>query len=308
MDEAVFPPCCLTWDQTMVEVVKIMVTSSKGPVHHCCSQCPRLCSRPLLTHASVRDSWTLTGMSGSASPGATAPFSWVLVHTRFCLCPPGVCFPVLCRLSNQIPLTSKVKISCGSQSLFQIPQVGKCVGSPRTFLTVWEFLWYNFSAVCGLSAWWLYGRIHSNLLQEHLCHRLCNSGRFTQSLCPCSRPLVTCISSGDTNICLAQSLCSCWVLVQHYGLYSPWKSPSQNPGLGSLSLLQGIFPTGIEPRCLTLQVDSLPAESQGKPKNTGVGNLFLLQWIFLTQELKQGLPHCRQILYQLSFQGSSWPT
>ena len=24
-------------------------------------------------------------------------FSWVLVHTRFCLCPPRVCFPVLCR-------------------------------------------------------------------------------------------------------------------------------------------------------------------------------------------------------------------
>ena len=24
-------------------------------------------------------------------------FSWVLVHTRFCLCPPRVCFPILCR-------------------------------------------------------------------------------------------------------------------------------------------------------------------------------------------------------------------
>ena len=27
------------------------------------------------------------------------------------------------------------------------------------------------------------------------------------------------------------------------GLYSPWNSPGQNTGLGSLSLLQGIFPT-----------------------------------------------------------------
>ena len=27
----------------------------------------------------------------------TAPFFWVLVHTRFCLCPPRVCFPVLCK-------------------------------------------------------------------------------------------------------------------------------------------------------------------------------------------------------------------
>ena len=43
--------------------------------------------------------------------------------------------------------------------------------------------------------------------------------------------------------------------------------------------------------------DSLPAEPQGKPKNTGVGSLPLLQEIFLTQESNQGLLHCRQILY-----------
>ena len=60
---------------------------------------------------------------------------------------------------------------------------------------------------------------------------------------------------------------------------------------------------GIEPRSPTLQADSLPAEPQGKPKNTGVGSLSLLQ-IFPTQELNWGLLHCRQILYQLSYQGS----
>jgi len=49
------------------------------------------------------------------------------------------------------------------------------------------------------------------------------------------------------------------------GLYSPWNSPGQNTGVGSLSLLQGIFPT---------------------------------------QELNQGLLHCKLILYQLSYQGS----
>ena len=48
--------------------------------------------------------------------------------------------------------------------------------------------------------------------------------------------------------------------------------------MGSLSLLQGMFPTqGIELRSLALQADSLPAEPQGKPKNTGVGSLSLLQ-------------------------------
>ena len=49
------------------------------------------------------------------------------------------------------------------------------------------------------------------------------------------------------------------------GLYSPWNSPGHNTEVGSLSLLQGIFPTqGLNPG-LTLQADSLPAEPQGKP-------------------------------------------
>ena len=53
--------------------------------------------------------------------------------------------------------------------------------------------------------------------------------------------------------------------LQPHGLHSPWSSPGQNTGVGSFSLLQGIFPT---------------------------------------QRLNPGLPHCRQILYQLSHQGS----
>ena len=61
---------------------------------------------------------------------------------------------------------------------------------------------------------------------------------------------------------------------------------------------------GIEPKSPTLQADSLPAEPPGKPKNTGVGSLYLLQQIFPTQELNQVLLHCRWILYQLSYQGS----
>ena len=65
------------------------------------------------------------------------------------------------------------------------------------------------------------------------------------------------------------------------------------------------FPNpGIQPRSPTLQADCLPAEPQGKPKNTGVGSLSLLQQIFLTQELNLGLPHCWWILHQLSHQGS----
>ena len=41
---------------------------------------------------------------------------------------------------------------------------------------------------------------------------------------------------------------------------------------------------GIKPRSPTLQTDSLPAEPQGKLKNTGVGSLSLLHQTFPTQE------------------------
>ena len=61
---------------------------------------------------------------------------------------------------------------------------------------------------------------------------------------------------------------------------------------------------GIKPRSPALQVDSLPAEPQGKPENTGVGSLSLLQGNFLTQESNQDLLLCRQIVYQLSYQGN----
>ena len=75
----------------------------------------------------------------------------------------------------------------------------------------------------------------------------------------------------------------CPTLRPHGYSHSPWNSPGQNTGVGSLSLLQGIFP------------------NQGS---------------------NPGLPHCRRILYQLSHKrsprilewvaysfasGSSWP-
>ena len=75
---------------------------------------------------------------------------------------------------------------------------------------------------------------------------------------------------------------------------SPFPSPGDRPN------------PGIEPRSPTLQEDSSPAEPPEKPPNTGVGSLSLLQGIFLTQELNRGLLHCRQILYQLSCDGSPW--
>ena len=85
----------------MVEVMKIMATSSKGPMQALLHSGPHLhsggpCSRPPPTHASAADSWTLQSKSGSVSCGVTVPFSWILVHTIFvCVLQESV-FSVLC--------------------------------------------------------------------------------------------------------------------------------------------------------------------------------------------------------------------
>ena len=67
----------------------------KTPCMYCYSPCPQPCSRPPPAYTFARDSQTPTGKSGTVSCGITAHFSWVLMH-RVLLCPPRVCFPVLC--------------------------------------------------------------------------------------------------------------------------------------------------------------------------------------------------------------------
>ena len=107
----------------------------------------------------------------------------------------------------------------------------------------------------------------------------------------------------------------------------PWNSPGQNTGMGSCSLLQGIFPTqGSNPGLLHCWQILYLLSHQGSPldiialffvtpwtiyspwnssgQDTGVGSLSLLQGTFPTQRSNPGLLHCRQILYQLSHKGS----
>ena len=78
----------------MVEVMRIMVTSFKRfHAHTATLSSPNAvaghCQATRLLETPGR-SWE---SSGAVSCEATAPFSWVLVHTRFCLCPPRVCSP-----------------------------------------------------------------------------------------------------------------------------------------------------------------------------------------------------------------------
>ena len=84
-----------------------------------------------------------------------------------------------------------------------------------------------------------------------------------------------------------------------HGLYSPWNSPSQNTGVGSLYLLQGIFPTqgsntGL-PHCRRILYQ---LSHKGSPR--------ILEWIVPSQESNQNLLHCRWILYQLNYQRSPY--
>ena len=82
------------------------------------------------------------------------------------------------------------------------------------------------------------------------------------------------------------------------------KLMTKNNGVGRLCTNR--YKDHLKMRSPALQADSLPAEQQEKPKNTGVGvgSVSFFQWIFPIQELNQGLLHYRQILYQVSCQGS----
>ena len=143
MGGAVFPP--------YLRPTSVGVNEDNGnflqnvPCMHCLIQFPWPCSRPLLTHASARDSWILTRKSGSVSFGVTAPFSWVVVCTRLCLC-----------LQESV---SSVQCNSGSS------MVGLMANSSKT----------AYATGC-------------------VTHVYC-----TQSPCPCSRPLLTHASTGDSQ-------------------------------------------------------------------------------------------------------------
>ena len=89
---------------------------------------------------------------------------------------------------------------------------------------------------------------------------------------------------------------------QTHGLFSLWNSPGQNTGVGSLSLLQGIFPTqGSNPSRSHCRWILYQLNHRGSPRILEWVAYSLLQWIFPTRESNQGLLHCWWILYQLIY-------
>ena len=80
-------------------------------------------------------------------------------------------------------------------------------------------------------------------------------------------------------------------------LLCPWNSPGKNTGVSSYSLLQGIFLTqGLNPGLPHCMQILYSLSHQGSPKNTGIGRHSLLQGIFPTKRWNPGLPHRKQIL------------
>ena len=99
--------------------------------------------------------------------------------------------------------------------------------------------------------------------------------------------------------CLSRSVLSDFIIPRTIParLLCTWRFSRQEYWSGLPCLPLGHLPNpGIKCRTPALQRDSLPAEPPGKPKNTGVGSLSLLQGKFPTQELNWGLLHCREIL------------
>ena len=120
--------------------------------------------------------------------------------------------------------------------------------------------------------------------------------------------LLSCIGEGNGN----PLQCSClenprdggawWAAV--YGVAQSWTRLKRlSSSSRSLRMIEGILKVKVVHSCPALcEPIDCPCNSPGQ--NAGVGSLSLFQEIFPTQGSNPGLPHCRQILYQLSHKGS----
>ena len=92
-----------------------------------------------------------------------------------------------------------------------------------------------------------------------------------------------------SHLVVSDSLQPQWLLPAR--LLCPWGVSKQEYWTGLSCPPPGDLPNpGLKPRSPSLQMDSLPSEPPGKPKNTGVGSLSLLQQIFQTQKSNLGSP------------------
>ena len=141
------------------------------------------------------------------------------------------------RLCQPMPLPETPGHSRASLGLFL---VGSLLLSPG--------FWYPPCSVCALQEsvspvpckfWWLYGGVNGDLLQEGLCH---TQVYCTQSPCPCSSPLLTCTSSGDTPTQFCLILCGVSGSWCTQGMFEPSEHLCQLWGL-ILNVISPLLPS-----------------------------------------------------------------
>ena len=126
----------------------------------------------------------------SVSYGAAAPFSWVLVSTRLCLCPPKSLFPQSCG-------TSVVKSHWPSKS-DSLGMLSPFAGSPGWGICCGPFFGIIVLQIVGCL---LNGSIEALKVtsSKRLCHMLCLLGLLKPEPLSRGRPLLSPASAGDTQ-------------------------------------------------------------------------------------------------------------
>ena len=107
--------------------------------------------------------------------------------------------------------------------------------------------------------------------------------------CKCALPLSCVPLFATLSTVVRQAPLSVGLFRQEYWRGLPCPPPEDLPN------------PGIESRSPALQADSLPSNLPGKPMNTRVHSLSLLQAIFPTQKSNRGPVYCGWILNQLSY-------
>ena len=168
MGMSVLPVCCLAWGQTMVGIMAVMATSFKRIF-----ACTVVVSVP---DTAAGHRWHMHPLEtpGLSQANLTQSLVWTLLLSPGFWCAQGF----VCALQKSLsPVCGSSVInsqwppkanSLGVLSPFPTSSCWEIYLDPRAFLTVWEFIWYNCSTVCGSSALWLCSGAKGNLLPRGL--------------------------------------------------------------------------------------------------------------------------------------------
>ena len=185
MGGAVFPPCSFVWGHTMAGVMAVTVTSfERTYARTFVFSAPG----PTAEHTPPLESpWHSQAGLGQCLLGSLLLFPGSWCAQGFVCAIQESISPVLWKFCNQISVASESQIPWRFSMSLPDPQVGKSLVGPRTFATVQEILWYNWSPVCGLSAQWLCSGANMLFLSGLLQPKPLSLRQATADLCLCRK-------------------------------------------------------------------------------------------------------------------------